>query len=184
MEERRDILWYEGLYQVSNTGRVKSFVIKKSWKLLVNRKTLWYCYVQCWLQWRIKQLRVNRLVAIAFIPNPEGKLCVNHINGIKDDNRVENLERVTHKENIIYGRDVLMTNNNSSQRESVRTAAIMKAKDVYQYDSSLVLVKKRSSCREASDCLNIKAHLIYKSLWGLQKTAWWFIWSYKDLKYP
>ena len=106
---------FEGLYEVSNLGRVRSLgknVAKNNHgtmciayyptKILSQRYGYGYLCVSLNTQKNQKGYFVHRLVAQAFIPNPENKPEVNHKNGIKDDNRVENLEWVTAQENTIH----------------------------------------------------------------------------------
>jgi len=98
----KDITGYEGLYQVSTIGRVKSFN-----GLWVEEKILapganqprGYLYVNLCKDGKRKNFYVHRLVAQTFISNSQNKLEVNHINGNKLDNRVENLEWATSSEN-------------------------------------------------------------------------------------
>lgn len=98
---------YESWYEVSNLGRVKrKFSIDNGGRRLKERilkgarQNNGYVYVSLCGATGVKQMRVHRIVAEVFIPNPEEKPFVNHINGNKEDNRVDNLEWVTGSENM------------------------------------------------------------------------------------
>lgn len=100
----KDVVGYEGLYQVSNLGNVKSLNFNRSGqeKLLKLSVNKFYTYPQVKLyKNEVKKcLKVHRILAQAFIPNPLNLPYINHINAIRTDNRLENLEWITHAENI------------------------------------------------------------------------------------
>lgn len=103
MQERWvDVQGWEGLYQVSNKGRLKSFKDKSNGRILSNKnKTGWYFnVVLCKKGRKDKSVKLHRLIAEAFIENPEHKPQVNHKDGNKQNNLAQNLEWVTPKENI------------------------------------------------------------------------------------
>lgn len=114
MEEEiwKDIEEYEGLYQVSNMGNVKSvnrkvknslsksgYIEIKSQIMKQKQRKDGYMYIQLSKNGKSKGFFVHRLVAKAFIPNPENKPYIDHINTIRNDNRIENLRWATREEN-------------------------------------------------------------------------------------
>ena len=115
-----DIDTFKGNYQISNFFRVRSLdrVVKmgrfESAYRTIKGKILkphifpnGYVYYKLFLNQKQKNEMAHVLIAKYFIPNPENKPCVNHINGIKHDNRIENLEWATHSENLLHSFRVL-----------------------------------------------------------------------------
>jgi len=98
----KDVVGYEGKYFVSNLGRVKN----TKPQLLATRERRRYLAVTLHKNDKLCDFSIHRLVAIAFIPNPNNKYIVNHINGINFDNRVDNLEWVSARENSTHAVDI------------------------------------------------------------------------------
>lgn len=99
----KDIAGWEGLYQVSTCGRVKSLKYGKERILKQSKNSSGYLTVSLYIEGKTLSKVVHRLVAIAFIPNPENKIEVNHIDEDKKNNRLENLNWMTSKENSNWG---------------------------------------------------------------------------------
>ena len=187
IEEWRDIKNYEGVYQISSLGRIRSldrYVDDKGYKRFVKGKILKpskhkndYEYVVLYDR---KHKLVHQLVAKNFIPNPENKRTVNHINGDKSDNRVINLEWCTHKENINKAWEIGLYQISEKQRENGRKRGKNNCKKVIQMDKQNNVLKIWDSITEASKTLNISLNAISQCAKGQKhyKSAGGYIWKY------
>ena len=117
IEEWRDIVGYEGLYQVSNMGRVRSLNYNKTGvtKIMKHSMTKGYHHIMLSKNGKVKRFRVHRLVAQAFIPNPQGLPDINHKDENKNNNCIDNLEWCTkdYNNNYSFNKNIIGVNMSS-----------------------------------------------------------------------
>ena len=171
----KDIEGYKGKYQVSNFGKVKN--TNTNHILSQSKNNCGYYRVGLYFNKVNKRVDVHRLVAEAFINNPEQKKEVNHINGNKKDNSINNLEWVTHKENICHAwkEGLFETVRKASKRYGKNNPS---AKKVIQYDLDGNEIRRYDCIAEAVKATNINKTSIGKCCSGRQKTAGNYIWKF------
>lgn len=161
----RDIIGYEGLYQVSNFGNVKSLgngICKTKEKIMKARKNKWgYLYLNLSKGGKKKTYTIHRLVAHAFLPNPYNLPQVNHKDEDKTNNRVDNLEFCSAKSNCNYG----TRNIRSAEKRYKKVLCVEKCK-IYP------------SLKEAAKQTGISISSLSMACTGKYKTVFGFQWRY------
>ena len=183
----KDIEGYEGLYQVSNMGRVKSLNYRRTGKEEILKGVDYgegYLYVSLWKNGKVKQCRINRLVAQAFLENPQNLPEVNHKNEDKNDNSIENLEWCSKSYNINYGTrnkkaGKKLTGKKHSEEHNKKIGKKL-SKPVFSVDKESGLIMWWESAMEASRQTGISQGNISNCCQGKANSAGNHYWFYAD----
>lgn len=192
-EEWRDVVGYEGLYQVSNKGRVRSLNYRQKnethiIRLCLNNKG--YLMAGLTKDGHLKTIVVHRLVAKAFIPNPNKLPQINHKDEVKTNNTVDNLEWCTNKYNHDYGthneRVGLSNTGKKRSQESIKNYKKCQdykrdnyAKRILQYDLNGILIKEWRCAFDIEKDLGLSQNNIRTCCNYKAKTCGGFIWRYR-----
>ena len=166
----KDVKDYEGLYQVSNLGRVKSLNYRRTGKegiMKPQKDRCGYLQIKLCKYGKDKQCRINRLVAQAFLENPEGYTDVNHIDENKQNNCVENLEWCSRSYNNTY--------NGRAKKVGKKIS-----KPVFSVNKVSGLIMWWQSAKEAERCTGIDKGSISRCCKGKLNSAGGHIWFYAD----
>lgn len=173
-EEWKHIKDYEGLYEVSNLGNVRSLARNTtSGKLLKPELQSGYLKVMLSKNNNKKWYSIHRLVAITFIENKENKEQVNHIDGNKINNNANNLEWVTCQENIIHS----IENKLKVTKKGVEHKL---SKEVYQYDLYGNLIAKWGSINEGYRETGVRKSGISACCRGKVNKAGGYVWRFAN----
>lgn len=178
MEQWKDIIGYNGTYQVSNFGRVRKLHIVgsniNSRILKQSKSSTGYLHVQLYKNGNSCTKMIHILVATSFLLNPDNKPQVNHKDGNKLNNSVKNLEWVTKSENIKHAYKLGLLRSPMLGRRG----SSPQAKEIYQCDEKGNIIQKWDSIAEASRALNCQRSCILRCLSGSRKTFRKYIWKY------
>lgn len=167
----KDIKNYEGHYQISSIGRVRNIISGKLKTLF--KHICGYEKVTLYNNGKGKKYYIHRLVAEAFIPNPDNLPFVNHKDENKTNNCIDNLEWCTNEYNLNYG-----TRNNRISKKQINDAN--KSKVVLQYTLDGMLLYKWPSTHEIERQLGYVSNYIGDCCNGKYKKAYNFIWKYSE----
>ena len=172
MEHWKAIAGYEGLYEVSDMGRVKSLKFWKEKILKPQKDKGGYLHVGLSKDGHTKQLLVHRIVAEAFVPNPNNLETVNHKDEVKTNNTVTNLEWMSIKDNNNYG-------NRNKRSSEARLNHPAFSKKVQMFDKSTgELLATFPSIHEAERVTGIAQSHISSCCLGKLKSAGGYKWRY------
>ena len=183
VEEWRPVVGYEGLYEVSDWGNVRSldvYLPSKGGSVALRRGRLMkqyldkdgYCRVGIHKNGKERTVGVHQLVALAFIPNPDNLPVIDHIDGHRDNNVVGNLRWFT-----------VTLNNSTEQARRKKSQGAYRRRDnkkiIYQYTLDGELVAEYESTMEAERVNGYGRSALSRCALGKQATAYGYVWKYK-----
>lgn len=174
-EEWKAVVEYEGLYEVSNMGRVRSLKFGKAKELCPANNGLGYLFVGLCKGGKSQTKLIHRLVAEAFIPNPDNLPCVNHKDEVKTNNRVSNLEWCTQSYNLEYSN----IHKKAIAKQFWEKGNAVTRKPISQFTKDGQFLREFESIMDASRQTGVDIASISRCCLGSRKSAGGFVWRFK-----